>query len=197
VESELSSSPSSNTTQRETATSSPDSCGVDWTLVVAVSRNGIIGRGDALPWKLRSDLQRFKRMTMGHCLLMGRKTFDSIGRPLPGRQTIVLSRSRTAAHGMGYQVAQDLSQVSALVDPGRQVMVVGGAEIYRHAIDHCATIWLTRVLADIDGDTRFPELDWDAWRLESSDDYDAAGVVERGDDWPSEFQIWKRLRKTS
>ncbi len=195
--SEPASATSSPANEGASVVASPDFSGVDWTLVVAVSRNGIIGRGAALPWKLRSDLQRFKRMTMGHCLLMGRKTFDSIGRPLPGRQTIVLSRTRETLHDRGYQVAQDLTQVPALVEPGRQVMVVGGAEIYRQAIEYCSTVWLTRVLADIAGDTHFPEVDWNAWRLQSSELCDAVGAEARGDDWPSEFQIWKRLRKGS
>lgn len=163
----------------------------NWTLVVAVSRNGVIGRSDALPWKLRSDLKRFKRMTMGHCLLMGRKTYDSIGRPLPGRQTIVLSRSRSMSPASGYSVAESLSQVAELVEPGRQVMVVGGAEVYRQALTEspprCSSIWLTRVLADVPGDTFFPEIDWDQWQLQSSE----ACPSGEGDDWPTEFQIWK------
>lgn len=158
--------------------------------MVAVSRNGVIGRGDELPWKLRSDLQRFKRMTMGHCLLMGRKTYDSIGRPLPGRQTIVLSRARAVPTGAGYSIAANLSQVDALVEPGRQVMVVGGAEVYRQVLNECpsrcSTLWLTRVLAELPGDTYFPEIDWDRWQLQSSEVCPAAP----GDDWPTEFQIW-------
>ncbi len=164
----------------------------NWTVVAAVSRNGVIGRGDALPWKLRSDLQRFKRMTMGHCLLMGRKTYDSIGRPLPGRQTIVLSRSRSAVPATGCLVAESLPQVAELVEPGRQVMVVGGAEVYRQALaepsQRCSTIWLTRVLADVSGDTYFPDVDWDQWQLQSSE---VCPSVD-GDDWPTEFQIWMR-----
>ncbi|MCC7334141.1 MAG: dihydrofolate reductase [Pirellulaceae bacterium] len=169
----------------------------NWILVAAVSRNGVIGRGDALPWKLRSDLQRFKRMTMGHCLLMGRKTYDSIGRPLPGRQTIVLSRSRSTVPATGCFVAENLSQVSELVEPGRQVMVVGGAEVYRQTLaepsPRCSTIWLTRVLADVPGDTYFPDVDWDQWQLKSSE---ACPFVD-GDDWPTEFQIWMRRREAT
>ncbi len=197
----------------------------DWTLVVAASRNGVIGRDDALPWHLRSDLQRFKRLTMGHCLLMGRKTYESIGRPLPGRQTIVLSTKGSGlfssahrrstlrveskvspANSQGdhdsespatlnaekrpdpFEVVADLDSVSGLVEPGRRVMVVGGAEVYRTALDHCSTIWLTRVLADIDGDTYLPEIDWSQWQLKQVD------AVKAGpnDDWPTEFQIWSR-----
>lgn len=164
----------------------------NWIVVAAVSRNGVIGRGDALPWKLRSDLQRFKRMTMGHCLLMGRKTYNSIGRPLPGRQTIVLSHSRSMSPASGYCVAESLSRVAELVEPGRQVMVVGGAEVYRQTLaespPRCSTIWLTRVLAEVPGDTYFPEMDWDRWQLQSSE----ACPCGDGDDWPTEFQVWTR-----
>ncbi len=172
----------------------PNTVDQNWTVVVAVSRNGVIGRSDSLPWKLRSDLQRFKRMTMGHCLLMGRKTYDSIGRPLPGRQTIVLSRTRSTAPTSGYCFAESLSQVAELVEPGRQVMVVGGAEVYRQTLTEpesprrCSTIWLTRVLADVPGDTYFPEMDWDQWQLQSSEAYPPSD----GDDWPTKFQIWTR-----
>ena len=164
-----------------------------WTLVVATSQNDVIGCAGHLPWHLRSDLQRFKRLTMGHCLLMGRKTYDSIGRPLPGRQTIVLSRrgmlpENSSAAGQACCVARQLSEVPALVEPGRQVMVVGGAEIYQAALDRCGTLWLTRVQAEIAGDVYLPTIDWSQWRMEVCEPLDAGPH----DDWPTEFQIWKR-----
>ena len=165
-------------------------------MVVAISRNGVIGRGDTLPWKLRSDLQRFKKLTMGHCLLMGRKTYESIGRPLPGRQTIVLSRTLDVPSTAGYQVASSLSQVSELVEAERRVMVVGGSEIYRQVLEEhpsrCATILLTRVQADVEGDTYFPALDWQQWSLDASESVPAGPH----DEWPTEFQVWTR-RNTS
>ena len=160
----------------------------NWTLVVAIAQNGVIGRGDALPWKLSSDLQRFKRMTMGHCLLMGRKTYESIGRPLPGRQTIVLSRSAFSTRFPEVVVVPQLSDVAAQVDPNRRVMVVGGAQIYAAALPSCNTIWLTRVLADVPGDTYFPEVDWSAWECLSSESIEAGSK----DEWPTVFQIWRR-----
>ncbi len=159
-----------------------------WTLVVAMAENGVIGRENSLPWHLRSDLQRFKRMTMGHCLLMGRKTYESIGRPLPGRQTIILTRKDFAVDSQAVSIARNLDAVEELVEPGRLVMVVGGAEVYRSALDRCDTLWLTRVLAEIQGDTYFPELDWTNWRLDSQE----ACQAGPGDDWPTEFQIWNR-----
>lgn len=161
---------------------------LDWTLVVAMSKNGIIGRDGDLPWRLRSDLKRFKSMTMGHCLLMGRKTYESIGRPLPGRQTIVLSRNGMENLPEGVSVAADLDEVESLVQSGRKVMVVGGAQVYRSALPRCAEIWLTRVQTEIEGDTAFPEVDWDAWTLQSAERFEPSD----GDDWPTQFELWKR-----
>lgn len=119
--------------------------------VVAVAQNGVIGRGNSLPWKLRSDLQRFKRITMGHALIMGRKTYESIGRPLPGRQTVVLSRSQET-HFEGVEVATTLDEALGMVQKDRQAFVVGGAEIYRLAMPRIQHLYLTRILADVDGD---------------------------------------------
>jgi dihydrofolate reductase len=161
----------------------------DWTLVVAVANQGVIGRGSDLPWKLSSDLQRFKAMTMGHCLVMGRKTYESIGRPLPGRQTIVLSNSGYISKRNDVAVVADLNRMDAIVEPGRRVMIVGGAQIYAAALPHCQTMWLTRVLADVEGDTYFPTVEWNDWKLDSAE-MTAAGPK---DEWDTEFQIWHRI----
>jgi len=126
--------------------------------VVAVAQNGVIGRGNALPWKLRSDLQRFKRITMGHALIMGRKTYESIGKPLPGRQTIVLSRSQ-GTHFEGVDVATNLDQALEMVQKDTQAFVVGGAEIYRLAMPRITHLYLTRILADVDGDAFMDSID--------------------------------------
>jgi dihydrofolate reductase len=160
----------------------------NWILVVAVARNGVIGRGDELPWKLSSDLKRFKSLTMGHCLVMGRKTFQSIGRPLPGRQTIVLSRSEFHCEFPEVQVVADLESIDSALQTNRQVMIVGGAQIYQAAIDYCSQIWITRVLADVPGDTYFPIIDWSQWQRES---FESIAAGER-DQWPSEFEKWQR-----
>ena len=160
----------------------------NWTAVVAIANKGVIGRDESLPWRLSSDLQRVKRMTTGHSLVMGRKTFESIGRPLPGRQTIVLSRTGYSAAPQGITVVAAVEDVSRHVEPGRKVMIVGGAQIYAATLDHCSEIWLTRVLADVPGDTTFPAIDWNEWH-EVSCEQIAAGPR---DDYPTEFQIWRR-----
>lgn len=158
-----------------------------WTLVVAVAKNGVIGRGDALPWKLSSDLKRFKKMTIGHCLVMGRTTYESIGRPLPGRQTIVLSRSGFSPPE-GVLVVDTFDHVDALVQPGRKVMVVGGAQVYKTAVAYCSHAWITKVLADVEGDITFSGLPAGKWQLESSESFPASDK----DQYATELQIWKR-----
>jgi dihydrofolate reductase len=159
-----------------------------WIAVVAVADNGVIGRGDQLPWRLSSDLRRFRSLTMGHCLLMGRKTFQSIGKPLPGRQTIVLSRNNFQCSYPEIKVVSQLSQVNALVEKPRNVMVVGGAEIYRTALSRCSQIWITRVRADVAGDVYFPTVDWSQWNRMHFESIEAG----EKDQWPTEFEIWTR-----
>lgn len=132
------------------------------TLVVAVARNGVIGRDNGLAWHLRSDLQRFKALTMGKPMLMGRKTYASIGRPLPGRRTLVLTRDPAFA-AEGITVVHDWASALAAAD-AEELMVVGGAEIYRLALPHADRIHLTEVAGDYAGDTYFPALEPGAFR---------------------------------
>jgi dihydrofolate reductase len=160
----------------------------NWIAVVAVARNGVIGNQGTLPWRLSSDLKRFKKLTMGHCLLMGRKTYESIGRPLPGRQTIVLSKSGFHTDAPSLTCASSPGEVAPRVEAGRRVMVVGGAQIYQATLAYCSEIWLTRVLADVNGDVTFPNIDWTDWELTSSESFPSSEV----DQWPTEFQIWSR-----
>ena len=133
-------------------------------LVVAVSRNGVIGRDGDLPWRLPSDLKRFKALTLGKPVLMGRRTWDSIGRPLPGRPNIVVTRD-PAFSAPGAEVAASLEaglaaarrEAAALgVD---EVCVIGGGQIYAQVFDRADILHVTYVEADIDGDTRFPDID--------------------------------------
>jgi dihydrofolate reductase len=159
-----------------------------WIAVVAVADNGVIGRDDQLPWKLRSDLRRFKSMTMGHCLLMGRKTFQSIGKPLPGRQTIVLSRTGFACPFPQVKIAATLAEVAALVVPPADIMVVGGAEIYSLALPLCNELWITRVRAEVQGNVFFPTVDWSQWNRVHYESIQAG----EADQWPTEFEKWTR-----
>ena len=122
--------------------------------IAAMSLNHVIGRGSEIPWHIPEDFKWFKATTMGHILLMGRKTFESIGRPLPGRETIVLSRS-----GFSDERVRTLDSVDKLDltdGDGREVFVCGGAEIYRQLLDRCSDLYLTVVKREVEGDAIFP-----------------------------------------
>lgn len=130
-------------------------------LVVAAARNGVIGRDNGLPWRLPEDLKRFKALTMGHPILMGRKTFASIGKPLPGRKNIVLTRD-ASFEPEGVCVVHSWDDALLAAD-GLTLMVIGGAEIYALALPQADRIHLTEVDADVEGDAHFPSLDG-RWR---------------------------------
>ena len=120
--------------------------------VVASAEDGTIGAAGGLPWRLRRDLQRFKRMTMGGVLIMGRKTFETIGRPLPGRRTVVITR-RPDWQAAGVEVVDGPVAAAARCEGGAAGYVVGGAEVFDRMLELCGEIWLTRVWSDIPGDT--------------------------------------------
>lgn len=138
-------------------------------IVVAMDEDGIIGREGTLPWRLSSDLKQFRKLTMGKPLIMGRLTFASIGRPLDGRDNIVLSRDRSFAHP-GVQVAHapdaalDIARQCAQARGADEVMIIGGAEIYRLLLPRTKRIYLTRVHAHVGGDTHFPPLSASDWK---------------------------------
>lgn len=133
-------------------------------LIVAMTENNVIGRDGDMPWRLSADLRRFKRITMGHHMIMGRKTFDSIGRALPGRTTIVLSRTATYAME-NVQVARGLDEAIHQAKGDSEIFVVGGAEIYSLALPRAERIYLTRIHCELDGDTVFPQVNWSQWEL--------------------------------
>lgn len=155
-------------------------------LIVAMSKNSVIGKSGGLPWRLRSDLQRFKKITMGHTLIMGRKTFDSIGRALPGRRTIVISRSMTAREQI--EVASSLAEALQMSRQDPEPFVVGGGEVYKLALPLADRIYLTRVDAIIDGDTLFPELDFKQYTLNQREQFAANDT----DEYSHTFEIWER-----
>ena len=133
-------------------------------LIVAMDEKRGIGKAGKLPWHLSSDLKRFRELTMGHHIIVGRKTFDSIGKPLPGRQTIVVTRN-VDFKAEGCQVARSVREAIALAQQrgDNEVFVIGGAEVYRRALNVADRIYWTQVHAETDADTFFPEIDRDAW----------------------------------
>jgi dihydrofolate reductase len=132
-------------------------------LVAALARNRVIGIGNRLPWRLPEDLARFKRLTLGAPVIMGRKTRESIGRPLPGRRNIVVTRARDASWE-GCVVARSLDAALAAADDAAVAFVIGGAELYAQALPRADRLYLTLIDADYAGDAWFPEFDAAAWR---------------------------------
>lgn len=131
-------------------------------LVVAVARNGVIGRDNALPWRLPADLAYFKKVTMGHPVVMGRKTHESIGKPLPGRLNIVITRNRGFA-APGCIVAGSLEEAWRAAGDAGEVCVIGGTSLFEETLPIADLIHLTEVDADVEGDTYFPAFDRSRW----------------------------------
>ena len=133
------------------------------TLIAAVAKNGVIGNDNALPWRLPADLKRFKELTLGHPIIMGRKTWASLGRPLPGRSNIVISRD-PAFEAPGAIVVASLAAALAACAGAQEAFVIGGAEIYALALPAAQCLQVTEIGRDFPGDTHFPDFDPAAWR---------------------------------
>lgn len=133
-------------------------------LIVAAASNGVIGRDGAMPWRIPEDLKRFKALTMGHPMIMGRKTWDSIGRPLPGRESIVVTRQKLDLPGATVVHSLDAALAHARARGAPEVFVVGGGEIYRQALPFADVVHLTEVHASFEGDASFPSLPSSDWR---------------------------------
>jgi len=126
-------------------------------LIAAMSKNRVIGRDNAIPWNIPADMHRFRELTLGHTIIMGRKTFESIGKPLPGRKNIIVTRQPDYP-ATGISVAGSLNEALLLAEGDGEVFICGGGEIYEQALPVAAKIYLTLVDCDIDGDTRFPSI---------------------------------------
>ena len=135
--------------------------------IAAMSPQRVIGSAGTIPWHISEDLRFFKRTTLGHAIVMGRKTYESLGKPLPGRENLVVSRTATLD---GVRVFRSLSEIVEPTD-GRQLYVIGGAELYAVLLPRCSEILLTRVSMDVAGDTWFPEFEHE---------FDAGEVLETG-----------------
>lgn len=148
-------------------------------LIVAMAQNRVIGRNNNLPWYLSEDLKYFKRVTMGKPIIMGRKTFESIGRPLPGRTNIIVTRNEDYS-AAGIKVVHDLTQAISLcesiaeIDGQREAMVIGGAQIYQQALGYADRLYLTEVHAEVEGDAYFPEFKRGDWQEVARENFQAA-----------------------
>ena len=139
-------------------------------IIAAMADNRIIGRDNTLPWHLPEDLKHFRNLTMGHHILMGRKTFESIGKPLPGRVSVVISRNPEFSHP-GVLRASSIEEAASLCGDDEEIFLIGGAEIYRQAIGIARRIYLTEIKKEYTGDARFPEFDLETWHEVSRDSH--------------------------
>ncbi len=166
---------------------------VEVALIVAMAENCVIGRDNQLPWYLPEDLKYFKKVTMGKPIVMGRKTFESIGKPLPGRTNIVVTRNADF-QPEGVRVVSTVEQAIALgksiaiVNGVREIMVIGGAEIYEACLPVVDRLYLTHVHAEVEGDAYFPVVDWADWSLQISERFEAEG----GNPYDYSFAVYQR-----
>ena len=145
-------------------------------LIAAVAKNGVIGARGKLPWHLPEDLRHFKKLTLGHPVIMGRRTWESLGRPLPGRDNIVVTRT-TGYEAPGASVAASLAAAIALCSGEPVAFVIGGAEIYAAALALADGLVLTEIQQDFEGDTHFPQWDRSTWRVSQKETHTAADGV--------------------
>ncbi len=157
-------------------------------IIVAVADNGVIGDKNSLLWHISEDLRNFKRVTTGHPVVMGRNTYLSLGRPLPGRTNVVVSR--TAGEIEGCRVVRSLEEAFALFPADEEVFVIGGAQIYAQTIGMADRLYITRVEHDYEGDTSFPVWNRSQWRLVSDERF------ERGEKYPYPFviEVYERVK---
>ncbi len=161
--------------------------------VVAVSKNGVIGRDNGMPWRLSTDLQRFKKLTLGKPVVMGRKTWQSLGRPLPNRTNIVITRDgEYQAEGAVVVPSIDEALIAgekaALASGVDEICIIGGAQIYRQAMDKATHLHVTHIDAEIDGDAFFAELDPAVWKI-VSEEFVPAGEK---DNYPTRYVVYQR-----
>jgi len=156
-------------------------------IIAAVARNGVIGGGNRMLWHLPEDLRRFRRLTLGHAVIMGRKTFESIGKPLPERHNIVITRSREWARS-GCKAVPSMEAAVAALEAAQDAFVIGGAEIYALALALAGRIYLTEIERDFAGDTVFPDFDRAKWHAISRERH----VLEGADGFSYSFVEYRR-----
>lgn len=158
-------------------------------IIVAVAQNGVIGKENKLIWHISEDLKHFKSLTTEHPVIMGRKTFESLGRPLPNRTNVVITR-QADLRCEGCEMAHSLEEALAMFPAEDEVFVIGGAQIYRQALPLAQHFYLTRVMHDYEGDTMFPEWNEKEWELQECEEWEC-GVA-----YPHPFRFEHYVRKT-
>ena len=156
-------------------------------MIVAKDKNGVIGKDNKLIWHIPEDLQYFKNKTLGKVIVMGRKTYESIGRPLPGRKNVVLTRDPSYKVD-GVVVLSSLEEVLALLNTNDEVVIIGGDSIYNQFLEHASTLYVTEIDYEFEGDTFFPEIT-DEWTLVSSTEGDSSGLGK----YKYNFNIYEKM----
>ena len=159
-------------------------------IIVAASENNVIGREGELPWRLSDDLKHFKAITMGKPIVMGRKTWESIGRPLPGRQNIVITR-QAGFEAAGCDVVSSVAGAIGAAGDAAEIMVIGGSEIYALSLPQARRVYLTRVHAEVEGDAFFPALG-EEWRLLS----DQSREADASNEYDVSFRVYERVDRS-
>lgn len=157
------------------------------TLVVAAAENNAIGKNNQMPWHLPNDFKYFKKSTIGHSIVMGRKTFESIGKPLPERRNIILTRDQQYQNPE-IDIANSIGEVLTYCRDEREIFIIGGADIFKQALPLAQKVLLTRVHATIDGDTFFPELAASEWELVSQEEH----KKDEKHAYDYTFEVWQR-----
>ena len=158
-------------------------------IIAAIAKNGIIGSGNQMPWHISEDLKRFKAITSGHPVIMGRKTFESLGRPLPNRRNIVITRNPDYDKA-GIETAASIDEALALFEENEEIFIIGGGEIYRQTLPLADRMYLTWIDAEADGDTYFPPIDSEEWEIVFSERHEQGLTFPH----PFEFMNYKRKR---
>ena len=156
-------------------------------IIVAVAKNGVIGDKNSLLWHIREDMVHFRTLTSGHPVIMGRKTYESLGRPLPNRTNVVISRTPREIEGC--TVVNSLEEAIALFPKEEEVFIIGGAQIYAEALKVADRMYITHVERSYEGDTSFPEIDFSEWELTAVERH------ERGEEFDSPFEFRSYDRK--
>ncbi|WP_280769416.1 dihydrofolate reductase [Salipaludibacillus daqingensis] len=156
-------------------------------MIAAFSEGRVIGKDGDMPWHLPADLQHFKKVTSGHPILMGRKTFESIGRPLPKRRNIVLTRDENF-QASGVEVIHDVSEVTPLMNEKEEFFVIGGATLYELLLPKAERLYITKIEHTFSGDTFFPIIDEKNWQVVS----EQTGVVDEKNKYPHTFLVYER-----
>lgn len=156
--------------------------------IVAMAENRVIGVGGRLPWHLPNDLQHFKRTTLGHTVIMGRKTWESVGRPLPGRTNVVITRQDGYRVAPGVHVVHSLTEALEHAEGGEEAFVIGGGEVFEMALPRCDRVYMTVVHAVLEGDTVFPEATPGEWQLVAEERHTA----DERNEYPHTFRVYER-----